>query len=169
MLELQVENEGQIVTLQFEHSLRSLSKWESKYKIAFLASREKTPTQMVDYYQCMLLSPEVDPNLVYALEAEQLERLSEYINENQTASSVPQEETTSQYNAEVTTTELVYFWMTALKINWEAQDWHFSRLMMLIQITGYKQQPPKKRNPAKVMSDWRKENERRKKLFNTSG
>jgi hypothetical protein len=59
--------------------------------------------------------------------------------------------------------------MTALKINWEAQDWHLSRLMMLVQITSYKQQPPKKRNPKQVMSDWRQENERRKKLFNTSG
>lgn len=167
MIELEVESEGQLVKLQFEHSLRSLSKWEEKYQIAFLASREKTPSQMIEYYQCMLLSG--DPDLVYALKPKQLDDLTEYINQSRTASTIPPEETKSQYNPEVTTSELVYFWMTALKINWEAQDWHFSRLMMLIQITSYKQQPPKKRNPAQVMSDWRQENERRKKLFNTSG
>lgn len=167
MIELEVESEGKLVTLQFEHSLRSLSKWESEHKIAFLASNQKTPTQMIEYYQCMLLSG--DPDLVYGLSPKQLDELTEYINDTRSASSVPQEQTTSQYNPEITTSELVYFWMTALKINWEAQDWHFSRLMMLIQITSYKQQPPKKRNPAQVMTDWRQENERRKQLFNTSG
>jgi len=167
MIELEVESEGKLVTLQFEHSLRSLSKWESEHKKAFLASTQKTPSEMVEYYQCMLLSGDTD--LVYGLSPKQLDQLTEYINDTRSASSVPQEQTQSQYNPEVTTSELVYFWMTALKINWEAQDWHFSRLMMLIQITSYKQQPPKKRNPAQVMTDWRQENERRKKLFNTSG
>lgn len=167
MLELEVEHEGKIVKLQFEHSLRSLSKWESKYRIAFMANREKTPSEMVDYYQDMLLSPE-DPHFVYLLEPKQMDRLTNYINESQTASSVPNEGPT-QYNSEVTTSELIYFWMVALKINWEAQDWHLSRLMMLIQITSYKNQPPKKRNPREVITDMRRENERRKKLFNTSG
>jgi len=167
MLELEVVNEGKSVKLQFEHSLRSLSKWESKFKLAFLATHEKTPTQMLDYYQCMLLSPD-EPELVYLLSPKQMDTLTEYINESQTASSVPNEGPT-QHNSEITTTELVYFWMTALKINWEAQDWHFSRLMMLIQITSYKQQPPKKRNPREVYNDMRRENERRKKLLGTSG
>jgi hypothetical protein len=168
MLELDVMTDEGTVTLRFEHSLRSLSKWESKHKKAFLHG-DKRPTEMLDYYQCMLLSPDIDPDLIYGLDPKQLDRLSDYINENQTASHVPQEETTSQFNPEITTSELIYFWLTALKINWEVQDWHLSRCMMLIQITSYKQQPPKKRNPKQVMSDWRQENERRKKLFNTSG
>lgn len=167
MLELEVENEGKMVTLQFEHSLRSLSKWESKYLVAFLAQREKTPSEMLDYYQCMLLSP-AEPELVYLLSPKQMDELTNYINANLTASSVPNDGP-PQYNPEITTSELIYFWMVALKINWEAQDWHLSRLMMLIQITSYKQQPPKKRNPREVLSDMRKENERRKKLLNTSG
>jgi hypothetical protein len=168
MIEFEVQTEDGSVKLQFEHSLRSVSKWESKTKKAFLGSTEKLPSEMITYFQCMLLAPEVDPNLVYGLEPEQLDELTNYINSNLTASSVPQE-TQSQHNPEVTTSELIYFWMTGLKINWEAQDWHLSRLMMLIQITSYKQQPPKKRRPTEVMSDWRKENERRKKLFNSSG
>lgn len=167
MLELEVENEGKIIKLEFEHSLRSLSKWESKTKIPFMADREKTPSEMIDYYQCMLTT-EVDPDFVYLLSPVQMDDLTNYINESQTASSVPQDGP-PQYNSEITTSELVYFWMTALKINWEAQDWHFSRLMMLIQITSYKQQPPKKRNPREVITDMRRENERRKKMLNTSG
>lgn len=168
MLELVVETENESVKLQFEHSLRSLSKWESKIKKAFFGSKEKLPSEMIFYFQCMMLTPDADPDLVYALSPDQMDVITKYINEDLTASSVPQE-TKSQYNAEVTTSELVYYWMTGLKINWEAQDWHFSRLMMLIQITAYKQQPAKKRNPIETMSDWRKENERRKKMLGTSG
>lgn len=170
MLELEVMTDEGTVKLQFEHSLRNLSKWEEKFKISWFASREKLPSQMLDYYQCMLLSTDVDPDLVYGLSPNQLDELTEYINESRTASSVPQGRPT--HNPEITTTELVYYWMTALKINWEAQDWHFSRLMMLIEITSYKNQPEdkkKRRTAGEVMTDWRQENERRKKLFNTSG
>lgn len=168
MIELKVVHEGKEIALRFEHSLRNLSKWESIHKKPWLTKDAKTGAEMLDYYQCMLLDPDVDPDLVYLLEPDQMEALTEYMNVDMTASKVPQE-TKSQYNAEITTTELIYFWMTGLKINWEAQDWHLSRLMMLISITSYKQQPPKKRNPKEVMSDWRTENERRKKLFKTSG
>lgn len=145
-----------------------MSKWESKYRVPFLGTRDKLPTQMIDYFKMMLLDPEVDPDLVYGLTSVQLDRLGEYLNESHTATTVPHE-TTSQFNAEVTTTELIYFWMTSLKINWEAQYWHLSRLLTLVQVVSYKQQPPKKRRPAEVMSDWRRENERRKQMFNTSG
>lgn len=168
MLELDVKTNEGTFKLQFEHSLRSLSKWEEKNKKAFMASREKLPSEMIDYFQCMLLTPDADPDLIYACTPAQLDELAEYINDTRSASSVPHE-TKSQYNPEVTTSELIYFWMTALKINWEAQDWHLSRLMMLIQITSYKQQPPKKRKPTEVMRDWREINERQKKLLGTSG
>lgn len=168
MLELDIEYDDQVFKVEFEHSLRALSKWESQFKIAFLASQEKSPSQMLEYYRCMIVTPDIDPDLVYALSVEQMEQLGKYINEDQTASSVPDEGPT-QYNPEVTTTELIYYWMVGLKINWEAQDWHLSRLMMLIRITSYKQQPPKKRSTREVVSDMRRENERRKKLFNTSG
>lgn len=167
MLELEVETPDGTVKLQFEHSLRSLSKWESKHRKAFLGSAEKLPSEMIDYFKCMLLSPDINPDTVYACSPEQLDRITNYINENQSASSVPHE--TQSRNDEVVTSELIYFWMVGLKINWEAQDWHLSRLMMLIQITTHKQKPPKKQNPVQVMNDWRKENERRKQMLGTSG
>lgn len=168
MLELEVSTNEGTVKLQFEHSLRSVSKWESKTKKAFLGDREKLPSEMIVYFQCMLLSPEVDPDLVYACTPQQLDELTNYINESQTASSVPQEQT-SRFNAEITTSELIYFWMTALKINWEAQDWHLSRLMMLIEISSYKQQPAKKRKEKDIMADWAAQNEKQKKLLGITG
>lgn len=168
MLELDVKIDEGTVTLQFEHSLRSLSKWESKTKKAWFGSNEKLPSEMITYFQCMLLSPEVDPDLVYACTPQQLDELTNYINEPQTASSVPRE-TTSKIVEEIATSELMYFWMTALKINWEAQDWHLSRLTMLIEIASYKQQPAKKRKEKDIMADWAAQNEKQKKLLGITG
>lgn len=167
-IEMKVEFDGETHVIEFEHSLRNMSKWESRTRKAFLGSTQKTANEMVAYYADMIITPGVDKNLVYALSPQQMEALTDYINSDQTASKVPQE-TKSQYNPEVTTSELVYYWLSGLKLNWEAQDWHLSRCMMLIQITSYKQQPPKKRNAREVMSDWAAENERRLKMFKTSG
>ena len=169
MLELKVYKGQEEVELRFEHSLLSLSKWESKYRIAFLTDRQKTPGELIDYFQFMLVDPDVDEDLVYLLTPEQQDEIVEYMNTPQTASHVPEDPKASKYNPEITTSELIYYWMVALKINWEAQAWHLSRLMMLVQITGYKNQPEKKRKPKEVYQDWIKENDRRRKMLGTNG
>lgn len=169
MLELEVHDDSQDVVLRFEHSLLSLSKWESKYKKALLTNTQKTPSELVDYFQMMLLPPEDNPDLVLLLEPEQMDQLASYMNDNLTASSVP-DEGGKKINDEIVTSELVYYWLSALRIPFQpTETWHLSRIMMLVQIAGYKQQPAKKRNPRQVISDMVKENERRKKLFKTSG
>lgn len=167
MLELKVRDGNSDVVLRFEHSLRSLSKWESIHKKPFQATPTKTAMEMIDYYQCMLLD-EVDKNLVLRLSPEQLEDLTNYINTPQTASSVPKDPH-SRGPREVVTSELIYYWMVGLKINWEAQDWHLSRLMMLIEITNYKQQPEKKRSVTERLADWNAVKQRNKERFGIEG
>lgn len=172
MLELTVIDGDTEVVLSFEHSLLSLSKWESKYKIAFSTSRQKPHSEMLDYYQFMLTVPGVDPNLVYRLSPEQMDNLTNYINESRTASSVPKDTSPAKGSTETVTSELIYYWMMGLKIPFNpAETWHLSRLMMLIQIASFKQQPEdkKKRPLGKIMSEWRVENDRRKAEYNTSG
>lgn len=122
---------------------------------------------MVAYYQDMMISDH-DPNLVYGLSPEQQDELTIYINTPQTASSVPKTGP-QRRNTETITSELIYYWLSALKLNWEAQHWHLSRCMMLIEIAGYKQAPAKKRNPREVLTDWAQQNEERKKKFGISG
>ena len=169
MLELQVHDGEMEVTLQFEHSLLSLSKWEGRTQKPFLTTVQKSPSELVEYFQDMLVSPESDPNVVYGLNPGQLDRLSDYINESLTASSVP-DDGPRKFNAEQITSELIYYWMSALRVPfYPTETWHLSRTMMLIQIAGYKQQPPKKRKPAEVMSDWRRLNDERKKKYNSNG
>ena len=47
-------------TLQLEHSLVSLSKWEAKWRKPFLSKDQKTPEEFMDYVRCMTLTQNVD-------------------------------------------------------------------------------------------------------------
>lgn len=170
MLELAVYQGEERIVLQFEHSLLALSKWESRTKKAFLSTPTKTSSEMIDYYQDMLLG-DSDPDLVYSLSPEQMDRLTEYINDPMTASSVPPAGPGVNAPNEIVTSELIYYQMTALRIPFVAETWHLTRLLMLIAITAYKSQPPdkNKRSKAETMADWRQINERRLKKYNTTG
>lgn len=168
MLELKV-NDGDIeVVLQFEHSLLSLSKWESKHKKPFMATPIKPHEEMIDYFWYMLLTPGYGPEIIYRLSPAQLEELSNYINDPMTASSVPSSGP-KRPSGEVVTSELVYYWMTAMKINWEAQHWHYNRLMMLIAITNFKQQPAEKQDKASLYEKFKAANQRNKERFGING
>lgn len=166
MLELKVHHYDREIVLKFEHSLRSVSKWEAKFKKPFM-TKERNALEMIDYYCEMFLNEDEDPKLVYALAPEQLEALAKYINETPTASSVPKE--AGRPSGEQVTSELIYYWMTEMKIPWEAQDWHLGRLMMLIQITNYKRQPAKKQRIGDLRSKWQAMNEANRKKFNSDG
>ena len=52
-------------TLMLEHSLISLSKWESKWCKPFLTNNEQTNEEFIDYVRCMTLNKNVDPNLYW--------------------------------------------------------------------------------------------------------
>lgn len=169
MLELKVHDGEKKVTLRFEHSLLALSKWESRTKTPWFSHREKTASEMLDYFKDMLVDPEIDPNLVHLLEPEQLESIVHYINDSQTASSVPEQKGRGGSGEQITS-ELIYYWMVGMKIPFHpAETWHLNRLMMLIQIANIKNQPPKKRPVAETMARWREINEERKRKYNTSG
>lgn len=166
MLELKVYDNGDEIVLRFEHSLRSLSKWESKFLRPF-SKEAKQPSELIDYFQCMLLEGQ-DVDLVLRLTPSQLKTLLNYVNDSQTASSVPRDPK-ARPSAEIVTSELIYYWMVALNINWEAQDWHLSRLMMLIEILNFKQQPAKKRDGRSALKDWASLNARNKERYGTTG
>jgi hypothetical protein len=169
VLQLDVFIEGRKVTLEFEHSLLALSKWESKSKKAFLASAMKTSDEMIDYFQCMLTSPEHDPNVVFYLTPDQLDDLANYINDSQTAHVIPPDPGRKR-TGEVVTSDLVYSWMVGLKIPFHpTETWHFNRLMTLVQQVQINNEPPKKLSKAQQLSQWAEMNRRNRERFNSNG
>ena len=167
MLELEVVNEGKSVKLQFEHSLRSLSKWESKFEKPFLAT-DKTPEQMLWYIEAMILNANFPPGVLQHLSHENIDAINEYISAKMTATTFSDKQSTRP-NREVITAEIIYYWMIALNIPFECQHWHLSRLLALVKVCNIKNQPPKKMSKRDVMNRNRALNAQRRAQLGTTG
>lgn len=157
--------------LELEHSLVSLSKWESEFGIPFLAEEpKKTPEQTMAYIKFMTIGEERPDEFYDRLTAENVKQISEYMDRKMTATwfaDSPKGRGPKQ--AEVVTAELIYYWMVALQIDFECQHWHLKRLLTLIQVCSLKNQPPKKMSRREAMSQQRSLNAARKSQMGTSG
>lgn len=154
--------------LRLEHSLVSLSKWESIWKKPFLSKNEPTDEEVLDYVRCMTLSEGIDPEVYGRLSAENSRQISDYINDARTATWF-HESSQGKGNTETITSELIYYWMVALTIPFEAQHWHLNRLLTLIRICNVKNSPPKKRSAKDIMEERRKLNAERRAKAGTAG
>ena len=155
-------------TLQLEHSLVSLSKWESKWCKAFLSKEEKTLEETIDYIKCMTITQNVDPNVYNHLSRSNIIEINKYIEAPMTATTF-YEETQKGRGRETVTSELIYYWMISLNIPMECQKWHLNRLLTLIRVCNIKNTPPKKRSRNEIMRRNAALNAARKKKFNTNG
>ena len=155
-------------TLQLEHSLVSLSKWESKWGKAFLSKQEKTYEETIDYIKCMTITQNVDPNVYNNLPKSIIDKITEYIEAPMTATYFSKEQSSGNSREQVTS-ELIYYWMIALNIPFECQKWHLNRLLTLIRVCNIKNQPPKKMSKRAIMSRNAALNAARRKQLNTRG
>jgi hypothetical protein len=154
--------------LQLEHSLVSLSKWESKWLKPFLSKKEKkTNKETIDYIKCMTITKNIDDKIYANLTNDNIEQVDKYINEDMTATTFIKEQDTK--NREIITAEIIYYWMIAMNIPFECQKWHLNRLLTLINVCNIKNAPPKKMNKKEVMSRNAALNAARKKALNNGG
>lgn len=155
-------------TLKLEHSLVSLSKWESKWCKSFLSRSEKTHEETIDYIKCMTLTPNVKPEVYDCLTNENIEQIGKYIEAPMTATYFSPS-TSGGHMREQVTSELIYYWMIAYNIPFECQKWHLNRLLTLIRVCSIKNEPPKRQSTQSIMSRNAALNAARKKRLNTTG
>lgn len=153
--------------LQLEHSLVSLSKWESKWCRPFLTKESKTYEESVDYIRCMTLTQNISPEVYNGITLENVRQVTEYIEAPMTATVFSSAKKAT--NKEVITAEIIYYWMIAMNIPFECQKWHLNRLLTLVNVCNVKNQPPKKMNKKEIMSQNAALNAARKQAINTKG
>lgn len=154
-------------SIQIEHSLVSLSKWESKWCKPFLSKDNKTYAETIDYIRCMTITQNIDPLIYTGITQENIKQVSEYIEAPMTATVF--HSTKKTINREIITSEIIYYSMIAMNIPFECQKWHLNRLLALINVCKIKNQPSKKMNKKEVMSRNAAINAARKKELNTRG
>ena len=155
-------------TLQLEHSLISLSKWESKWNKPFLSKESKTYEETLDYVKCMTLTQKVSPEIYANLTDENMRDIQRYIEAPMTATTFSEEKNTKG-NREIVTSELIYYWMIALGIPLECETWHLNRLLTLVRVCNIKNSPPKKMGKNAIMSRNASLNAARRKRLNSKG
>lgn len=165
--------------LQLEHSLISLSKWESKWKIPFLTESEKTGEQMLDYIRCMTINKDVDPRAYYVLDKKDIDAISAYINDNHTATTFASDtyakkaghHNTPPGRRRAVTSEVIYYDMIQCGIPFECEKWHLGRLLTLIRVCQVKNAAAsgKKASKAELTKRYAALNASRKAKYHTKG
>ena len=154
-------------TLLLEHSLVSLSKWESKWKKPFLSEDDKTPEETLDYIRCMTVNT-VDPSVYRRIPVSAIKKINEYISDPMTATTFS-EDPNQRRNREIITAEIIYYWMVALEIPFECQKWHLNRLITLIRVCNIKNAPSKNMSKGEIYRQNTALNAARRKMHGTKG
>lgn len=155
-------------TLQLEHSLVSLSKWESKWKKPFLENKTPTNEEAIDYVRCMTITQNVNPLAYRCLTQENVSAVYEYINDPMTATTIS-DMSRKNGKKEIITSEVIYYWMIEAGVPFECQKWHLNRLLTLISVISIKRSPPKKMTKSERAAYNRQLNAQRLKQYNTKG
>lgn len=154
--------------LQLEHSLVSISKWESIWHKPFLdKDKKKTANEILDYIKCMTITQNVKDDVYQNLSEEDIEKIDNYTSDPMTATTF--NELNKGISKEIITSELIYYWMISLNIPMECQKWHINRLLTLIRVCNIKNGPAKKMNKRDIASKYASINAARRQQLNTRG
>lgn len=150
--------------VRLEHSLFSVSKWESLWEEVFLGKKEKTQEQTLSYIELMILDDNTPPEVFHKLVENHLKEVNDYVGAKMTATTIPNDPN-AQPSRDVITSELVYYWMISMNIPMECQHWHLNRLFMLMRVISLKNSPKKKMSA----KERQQLNRTRQQQYNTRG
>lgn len=151
-------------TIQMEHSLLSISKWEGIWRKPFLSfdkHNKMTYEQSLSYYKCMTITKNVPDDVYRAMTPEIIRQITDYINDNPTATTISHHGG-KKTKRQIITSELIYFWMASYRIPVEFQKWHLNRLLTLLEICSIKNNPDDKMSKQETMDYHRSVNAARR-------
>lgn len=153
--------------LTLEHSLVSLSKWESIWHKPFLTGKQMTQEELASYMKCMTLTQNVPDEVFTSVisNLKVLNQINDYIKDSMTATTIG--ESNSKKNRDIITSEIIYYWMITLNIPMGCQKWHLNRLLMLIQVCSIKNAPKKKQSRSEILARQRRINSARRAKSHT--
>lgn len=156
--------------LILEHSLVSISKWESKWHKSFLNTDDKSFDEVMDYIKCMCVEELEDENDLYRLSEENVSDINAYIQDSMTATTFSDfSDNKNTKPREIITSEIIYYWMIANNIPFECQYWHLNKLLTLIKVCSIKNSPEKKMSTSEILSRNKALNAARRKKMNSKG
>jgi len=129
-------------TVQLEHSLISMSKWESIWHKPFLPVKGKaegivTHEQELSYIESMVIG-KIPFHLPNSLYRDHGKEIRDYIANPNSATTIHKINQPNDPKI-VVTTELIYYWMVRFNIPNEYEKWHINRLLTLIDICNLKE------------------------------
>lgn len=157
-------------TIVVEHSLVSLSRWESKWKKAFLTKKDKSVGELADYVRCMTITQNVDPLIYMSMTTEMIDSIVKYIDDPMTATHFSRMVDEQPTRSEVVTSELIYYWMVKFGIPFNpCQKWHLNRLLALIETCSRKEGGNPKKMDASFLTARSKLNADRRSRLKSKG
>lgn len=155
------------LTVELEHSLYTVAKWEAKHKTSFMSADMDLPF-LTDYAKEMCITKNVPDNAWLCLTRDQLADIISYMNDSHTATKINRKHTAGKSSRSVTA-ELIYYWMFSLKIPMECEHWHFNRLMTLIEVSSVESMPKKKMGKKEAIQQQKELNAMRRAKYGTKG
>ena len=157
--------------LRLEHSLISISKWESKWKKIFfdVMANGIEGEEFVDYVRCMTLNQVKDDRVYYSLTNDNVKTIYEYMSDSMTATTVRDRPGKKKGRKVKLSSEVIYAQMAALGIPFETEKWHINRLLTLIRVTDELNSPGEKMNRKDQYAFMHAQNNARRAAHHTKG
>lgn len=158
--------------LTLEHSLISVSKWESVWHKPFLTIDKKSREETLDYIRQMCIGYQPTDAELLSIPQSEIVKVNNYISNPMTATTFHEYEKSNRGphgGSQKITSELIYYWMIGYNIPFECEKWHLNRLLVLIKICSIKTGKQKPMSKNAIREQNRQLNDMRRKALNTSG